>query len=54
MYIILTKEEQKKEFKYYCELCDFGVFAKTTFNIHKENKAYKRILERKNIYFYDG
>jgi len=40
-----TKEERKKEFKYYCELCDFGVFAETIFNIHKESKVHKKILE---------
>lgn len=43
-----TKEERKKEFKYYCELCDFGVFAETTFNIHTESKAHKKILEVSN------
>lgn len=43
-----TKEERKKEFKYYCELCDFGVFAETIFNIHKESKVHKKILEISN------
>jgi hypothetical protein len=33
-----NKEERKKEFKYYCEDCDFGNFAKGLFNLHMQTK----------------
>ena len=33
-----NKEERKKEFKYYCELCDFGNFSKGLFKLHMETK----------------
>jgi hypothetical protein len=31
-------EERKKEFKYYCESCDFGHFTKGLFKLHMEAK----------------
>ena len=34
----LTKEERKKEFKYYCEACDFGNFSKGLFKLHMDTK----------------
>ena len=33
-----NKEERKKEFKYYCEDCDFGNFSKSLFKLHNEAK----------------
>jgi hypothetical protein len=33
-----NKEERKKEFKYYCESCDFGHFTKGLFKLHMEAK----------------
>jgi hypothetical protein len=33
-----NKEERKKEFKYYCEACDFGHFTKGLFKLHMEAK----------------
>ncbi len=33
-----TKEERKKEFKYYCEGCDFGHFTKALYKAHLETK----------------
>jgi len=36
-----TKEERKKEFKYYCEVCDFGVFTESS--LEKHNKSLRHI-----------
>jgi hypothetical protein len=33
-----NKEERKKEFKYYCEDCDFGHFTKALYKAHLEAK----------------
>jgi len=33
-----NKEDRKKEFKYYCEECDFGNFTKGLFNLHMQTK----------------
>ena len=33
-----NKEERKKDFKYYCEACDFGNFSKSLFKLHLEAK----------------
>lgn len=30
-------EKRKAEFKYYCELCDFGTFSKDIYNKHIES-----------------
>ena len=35
-----TNEERKKEFKYYCEKCDFGTFAEILFTRHNETKKH--------------
>ena len=40
-----TKEERKKNFKYYCELCDFGSLAETLFINHNESNVHKKICE---------
>ena len=37
-----TKEERKQQFKYYCDICDVGVFSETSFNNHKETIRHKR------------
>ena len=33
-----NKEEREKEFKYYCEVCDFGNFSKGLFKLHMKSK----------------
>ena len=33
-----NKEERKKEFKYYCEECDFGHFTKGLYDLHMSVK----------------
>jgi len=38
-----TKKERKKEFKYYCETCDFGVFTESSFEKHNETLRHKRL-----------
>jgi hypothetical protein len=30
-----TREERKEQFKFYCNLCDFGTFSNDTMNLHK-------------------
>lgn len=39
-----TKEERKKEYAYYCELCDFGSFCENQINKHNETSKHKLIL----------
>ncbi len=43
-----TIEERKKEFKYYCDNCDFGTFIKEILTKHKESIKHK-YLESINI-----
>ena len=35
---------RKKGFKYYCELCDFGVLSKSLYDKHIETITHKNIL----------
>jgi hypothetical protein len=35
-----THEERKKEFKYYCDKCDFGTYAEILFTRHCETKKH--------------
>jgi hypothetical protein len=46
---ILTKhsgpERRKKEFKYYCEKCDFGTFTQILFTRHLEAKNIFQIIK---------
>ena len=35
-----SSEERKKEFKYYCEKCDFGTYAEILFTRHCETKKH--------------
>ncbi len=45
-----TKEDRKKEFKFYCENCDFGSFAIKSYNKHLETKKHIQVMETiKNI-----
>ena len=37
-----TKEERKQQFKYYCNVCDVGVFSKISFNNHTNTVRHKR------------
>jgi len=36
----LSKEDRKKEFKYYCETCDFGTYAEILYSRHCETKKH--------------
>ena len=36
-----TKEEREKGFKFYCSLCDYGVFNKNTFDSHMKSNKHK-------------
>jgi len=38
-----TKEDRKKEFKYYCDKCDFGTYAEILFTRHCETKKHNDI-----------
>lgn len=38
-----TKEERKKEFKFYCENCDFGSFGKQPFDIHSKSEKHMQM-----------
>jgi len=38
-----NKEERKKQFKYYCNNCDFGVFTESSFEKHKNSLRHSRI-----------
>jgi hypothetical protein len=40
-----TKEDRKKEYKFYCELCDFGILSKTSYNKHLDSLTHKNIVE---------
>ena len=35
-----TPEERKKQFRYYCEKCDFGTFLEILFTRHSETKKH--------------
>ena len=35
-----NKEERKRDFKYYCEKCDFGTYAEILFTRHCESKKH--------------
>ena len=38
-----NKEERKKQFKYYCDSCDFGVFTESSFEKHKTSLRHTRL-----------
>jgi hypothetical protein len=35
-----NKEQREKEFKYYCNLCDFGTFSKGLYENHKKTDKH--------------
>ena len=39
-----TKQERKKEFKFYCECCDFGTFSKDLFEKHNNTDKHKNYV----------
>lgn len=41
-----NKEKRKKEFKLYCDYCDFGTFSKDTFKRHNKSKKHEITIER--------
>jgi hypothetical protein len=38
-----NKEERKKQFKYYCDICDFGVFTESSLEKHKNSLRHTRL-----------
>ena len=42
-----NKEEREKEFKYYCNYCDYGTFAISFIEKHNNTKKHKRHLNIK-------
>lgn len=42
-----TKEIRKEKFPYYCEKCDYGSYAKQSFETHKSSKRHKLICAEK-------
>ena len=44
-----TLEERKKEYKYYCETCDFGSFFDVIIKNHNSTEKHKINLLRKGI-----
>jgi len=40
-----TKDERKKEFKYYCEVCDFGVFTESSLEKHNQSLRHTRLTK---------
>jgi len=40
-----TKDERKKDFKYYCEFCDYGTFSVDFINKHTETEKHKNFAE---------
>ncbi len=41
-----SKEERKKEFKYYCDVCDIGAFAEEIFKKHENSLRHKNLSKR--------
>lgn len=40
-----TKEDRKKQFKYYCDNCDFGTFAEQIYNTHLKTEKHLHMQE---------
>lgn len=38
-----TKKQREKQFTYYCKSCDYGAFAKTSFDNHNKTQKHKQI-----------
>lgn len=41
-----SKEVRQKEFKYYCQVCDYGTISKDTFAKHNETNRHKTMIIR--------
>lgn len=41
-----NKEQRKKEFKFYCDICDFGAFYQDLYEIHINTEKHKKIIKR--------
>jgi len=37
-------EEREKQFKYYCNVCNFGTFSNDTMNIHNDTEKHKHFI----------
>ena len=42
-------KKKKKQFKYYCEYCDFGIFSELRYKNHLETKKHKIKFESSKI-----
>jgi len=40
-----TKTERKEQFKYYCEICDFGVFTESSLEKHNQSLRHIRLTK---------
>jgi hypothetical protein len=38
-----TKEERKTKFKFYCEICDYGTFGKSSYKSHLDSEKHKLV-----------
>ncbi len=41
-----NKKERKEGFKYYCEICDFGIFSKDIYSVHVNSEKHKKHEKR--------
>ena len=41
-----NKEQRKKEYKFYCDNCDFGCFYTNEYENHLNTDKHKKIIER--------
>lgn len=44
-----TKEERKKEFKYYCDVCDIGCFTENIMKAHNRTKKHNEAQQRNQL-----
>jgi hypothetical protein len=40
-----SQSERKEKYKYYCEICDFGVFSEASINNHIKTKKHLKNIE---------
>lgn len=38
-----TPEDRKREFTYYCEMCDFGTYTINSLNIHSSSQKHQQV-----------
>ncbi len=43
-----SNEEKEKEYKYYCNHCDFGSFAQQTYETHLQTDKHKQMIKMLN------